>query len=194
MGGRNKKRKKGKPAILIFVEGQTEQAYFNSLRQNLELKSATVVHLLKGTGDWIDKVARSIQSNPKFKGYDAKNVFVIFDKNSDDESQILTMFQKATQRKYKVGFSNNSFELWLLAHFETISRSLITQDKLEENLTTHLGNEYQKGNSKQIDSFIGNLDTAILNSSGVKEFDLNFNSTSLPDIIKEIKELTIDPL
>lgn len=192
MGGRNKKRKKGKPAILIFVEGQTEQAYFNCLRQNFELKSATVVQLLKGSGDWIDKVSRDIKLNPKFKGYDAENVFVIFDKNSDDESQILSMFRKAKTKKYKVGFSNNSFELWLLAHFETISRSLSTQDILEKNLTAHLGNEYKKGNSKQIESFIGNLDNAISNSSGVSEFDFNFNSTSLPDVIKEIKKLSIN--
>ena len=45
---------------------------------------------------------------------------------------------------------------------------------------------------KQIESFIGNLDTAISNSSGVSEFDFNFNSTSLPDVIKEIKKLSIN--
>ena len=65
-----------------------------------------MVQLLKGSGDWIDKVSRDIKLNPKFKGYDAENVFVIFDKNSDDESPHKTTYYFLLRERIRMRMEN----------------------------------------------------------------------------------------
>lgn len=183
---RNKKKKQGRSAILIFVEGETEQAYFNSFKKNFELYGVAIVSILKGSGDWIDKAKNQARRNPKYSGYKATNIFVIFDKNGNTKEELEDMFEKAKSEGVTVGFSNNSIEVWLLAHFEQINRGFKSQRELERNLTSYLGTPYVKGNVKQIDKIVQNIRQALYNTSNVTSINLDYQTTNISDIINEI--------
>lgn len=182
---REKKKRKGKTAILIFVEGETEEAYFNSLKKLHEATSVRV-KLLKGTGDWIDKAKKQIKNNPNYKGYETINTFVIFDKNGDSKESLEKIFDKAEREGFKVGFSNHSIEVWLLAHFEQINKGFQPQSILEQKLSRYLGVPYKKGNVKQIDKIIQNVDKAIDNVTQVKMIDLEYQCTNVSELITTI--------
>lgn len=100
-----------KPSILIVCEGKnTEPSYFNQFR----LSSATVKSVGEGYNT-ISLVNRTIQLSEKQK-YD--QVWCVFDKDDFDENDFNNAIQIAQSREFGVAYSNQSFEYWLILHFD----------------------------------------------------------------------------
>ena len=80
---RNRKGKKEKRKIFILVEGETEQKYFDFLRQKLRLSNVKIkTVVLENSGQtWIEKAKRLIQNDPSFKRDSTTEVLVVFDKD-----------------------------------------------------------------------------------------------------------------
>lgn len=99
-----------KPTILIVCEGQnTEPTYFNQFK----LSSATV----KAVGDGYNTVSlvnRAIQLVNK-KNYD--QVWCVFDKDDFSENDFNNAIQMAKANNFRLAYSNQAFEYWLILHF-----------------------------------------------------------------------------
>jgi len=100
-----------KPSILIVCEGKnTETSYFNQFR----VASATVKSVGEGYNT-ISLVNRAVQIASQTK-YD--QVWCVFDKDDFDEIDFNNAVRKAQSKKYGVAYSNQSFEYWLILHFD----------------------------------------------------------------------------
>lgn len=100
-----------KPSILIVCEGEnTEPSYFNQFR----LSSATVKSVGEGYNT-TSLVNRAIQLATE-KQYD--QVWCVFDKDDFDENDFNNAIQIAETQNFKVAYSNQSFEYWLILHFD----------------------------------------------------------------------------
>ncbi|MCL1935767.1 MAG: RloB family protein [Defluviitaleaceae bacterium] len=99
----------------IFVEGETEEIYFDALKQLNEFRNSNYklkIINCKGQSNLL-KIALAGKNGKKPL---SSNVAFIFDKDHISKQE----FDKLMEKKYTIGFSNPKFELWLLAHYEEI--------------------------------------------------------------------------
>ena len=99
---RNKKGRK----VYILVEGETEQKYFDFLRQKLRLSNVKIRTLILNNSGrtWIDKAKRLLQNDPKLSRDKQTDVFVVFDKDEITVEELKAMFSKAVKENFTIGF------------------------------------------------------------------------------------------
>ena len=187
---RNKKGRKEKRKVYILVEGETEQKYFDFLRQKLRLANVKIRTLILNNSGrtWIDKAKRLLQNDPKLSRDKQTDVFVVFDKDEITVEELKAMFSKAIKEKFTIGFSNITFEVWLVAHFEHMTSHLISKQSLKDKLSRYLQAKYIKANSDQLEKIIENLDVALKNSALISKVDLCGQSTNIGEMIMKIKQ------
>jgi hypothetical protein len=97
-----------KPSILIVCEGEnTEPSYFNQFR----IASVTI----KGEGyNTVSLVNRALELSQQGK-YD--KVWCVFDKDDFDDNDFNSAIRIAEDNNFGVAYSNQSFEYWLILHF-----------------------------------------------------------------------------
>ena len=101
-----------KPSILIVCEGQnTEPSYFNQFR----ISSATVKSIGEGYNT-VSLVNRAVQLANHPKKYD--HVWCVFDKDDFSENDFNDAIRKAQEQNFGIAYSNQSFEYWLILHFD----------------------------------------------------------------------------
>ncbi len=100
-----------KPLILIVCEGEnTEPSYFNKFK----LTTATIKAVGEGYNT-ISLVNRAIELSKKNK-YD--EVWCVFDKDDFKDLDFNNAIYTANTNKFKVAYSIQSFEYWLILHFD----------------------------------------------------------------------------
>jgi len=100
-----------RPLILIVCEGKnTEPSYFNQFK----ISSATVKSVGEGYNT-LSLVNRAIHFAGQGK-YD--QIWCVFDKDDFSETDFNNATQKAQTKKFGIAYSNQSFEYWLILHFE----------------------------------------------------------------------------
>lgn len=100
-----------KPLILIVCEGEnTEPSYFNQFR----LSSATV----KSIGEGYNTISLVERTEVLKNENQYDQVWCVFDKDDFDDNDFNTAIQKAETQDFKVAYSNQSFEYWLILHFD----------------------------------------------------------------------------
>ncbi|WP_227394387.1 RloB family protein [Jeotgalibacillus aurantiacus] len=146
---RRKKRIIAPDRFLIVCEGEkTEPNYFKSFKEMINQKKKHSVDIeIKGEGaNTISLVKAAIQlkeqANP-----DYSQVWCVFDKDSFTNEQFNEACQMAEQNDIFLAYSNESFELWYVLHFE-YSQSALTRYQYVEKLKSYLG-DYKK-NQKNI--------------------------------------------
>lgn len=92
------------------------------------------------------------------------------------------------KEKFVIGFSNITFEVWLLAHFEFMTSHLISKQGLKDKLSRYLQAEYIKANSDQLEKIIEHLDGALKNSAPISKVDFYGQSTNIDAMIMKIKQ------
>lgn len=108
---RNKPFKIEKPLILIVCEGKnTEPSYFRQFK----LTSATIKPVGEGYNT-ISLVNRAMQLALE-KKYD--QVWCVFDKDDFPENDFNDAITIASANGFGVAYSNQSFEYWLILHFD----------------------------------------------------------------------------
>jgi hypothetical protein len=99
------------PVVLIVCDGKnTEPNYFDQLR----LRSVTVKTVGEGYNT-ISLVKRAIQLQ-QTRNYE--KVWVVFDKDDFKDEAFHEAIQLAEQNGFGIAWSNQSFEYWLILHFE----------------------------------------------------------------------------
>ena len=186
--------RKPNPLVLIVCEGgETEPNYFTSIRQEKRL-SGIIVKIV-GTGSASKKlieIARDLVSKEKYE-----SVWCVFD--CDDHQEIPQAFEMAKKNGFRIAFSNPSFELWYLLHFEYYSAN-IHRKKVKHKLNGHIKNNYNREYKKSMDMYpliLENQPEAIERARKLRQFHDDNNrderdnpSTSVDLLIEYLNNLS----
>ncbi|HMT91588.1 RloB family protein [uncultured Thiothrix sp.] len=135
-------QRKPNKVILIIGEGQTEQAYFEAVRQvlrspqlRLEIEPAT------SKSDPLNLVKKAKQ---RHKTGDYDHVFCVFDGDKPEEMQRARQQLDKADKAIRGFVSIPCFELWLLLHFERSDAAMPDCRQTEIRLKQHW-QHYAKG-------------------------------------------------
>lgn len=177
--GRQSKGKSLKKNIYIFTEGETEKNYFLILNKKYNSTVNVKVSIQpahKQGKNLLSHALGKIKALPKVKKNNLGGVYIIFDKDNVDNTEIEKVLSEAKENNVKVGFSNSCFEVWLLARFEKPNQSH-TKLKLYRQLEKYLDCKQYSRNHKNDIELLRQLEDlvsiAIENTSSMK----NFNQT-----------------
>lgn len=120
-----------KPSILIVCEGEnTEPSYFNQFR----ITSAKVKSVGEGYNT-ISLVNRALALSQQ-GNYD--QVWCVFDKDDFNDNDFNSAIQIAVANNFGVAYSNQSFEYWLILHFNDHQGGGMHRDSYNDKINEHL--------------------------------------------------------
>jgi hypothetical protein len=120
-----------KPSILIVCEGEnTEPSYFNQFR----ITSAEVKSIGEGYNT-VSLVNRALTLSQQ-GNYD--QVWCVFDKDDFNDNNFNSAIQIAEANKFGVAYSNQSFEYWLILHFNDHQGGGMHRNSYNERINEHL--------------------------------------------------------
>lgn len=134
-----------KPTILIICEGKnTEPSYFNQFK--------VITATIKALGDGNNTVSLVNQAiTLKAKG-DYDEVWCVFDKDDFSSNDFNNAIVMANANNLGIAYSNQSFEYWLILHFEDHQGAAMHRNEYEKTLNKYLepfGTSYE-GNGNKI--------------------------------------------
>jgi hypothetical protein len=163
-----------KPSILVVCEGKnTESDYFNYFK----IKSVNV-KCIEGYNT-ISLINKTIQFYGKEK-YD--QIWCVFDKDDFSDENFNNAILKAHSKKIETAYSNQSFEYWLILHFNDHQGGKMHRkyyNKKINDLLKPFNVKYDGKNSKKItDDFFELLDGTD-EKTGKKRVDLAMDRAEL---------------
>lgn len=158
-------------SILIVCEGQqTEPLYFEAF----EVYSASVKVI--GTGKNTESLVNEAM---KYIGeYD--EVWCVFDKDSFKSQQFNNACKKAEEKGMRVAYSNESFELWYLLHFQFLESKIDRKtciEKLNRTFKEKFGETYRKNDRFNFERLKPLQNTAVKHA---KRLAKNYSSHETP--------------
>ncbi|MGB7443296.1 MAG: RloB family protein [Coleofasciculaceae cyanobacterium] len=172
--------------FLIVCEGkETEPNYFKSFRV------PRVVIEIQGLGKNPTNLVEKAKDLRKQEDYD--QVWCVFDCNSWTENDFNSAIKNAQKGKIKVAYSNESFELWYILHFQFLDNGIPRKDYCKK-LTSLIGYEYQKNSDVIYDELIDKQHTAIKNADNLlKQYNplnpaMDNPSTTVHLLVKELNQ------
>lgn len=184
--------------IRLFVQGEcTEKDYFEHLKRHLRLSSLTIKVESQSPENLIDRTKTTI-SRDKDAPFSAIYYVVDVDDTSDEQfRQAFKAAKDATNRKTEYHFvvSHESFEAWLLAHFEDIRNKNIPRKTMGEKLQDrkmlngpngkNVSNNFPVEDYKQAVGRVTHCD--------FDEVNRETTSTAMPHLITELIKLKPKP-
>jgi hypothetical protein len=153
---RKEKTREVRQRFLIICEGEkTEPNYFKCFQ------APTLVIIIKGTGKSPLEIISEAKNKTKDDDYD--QVWCVFDRDNWEESQFEEAIAQAEKEEFKVAYSNESFELWYLLHFEFINTAIPRKD-YQKKLTTLLKKTYTKNSEDMYEKLQDKQTIAIRNA------------------------------
>ena len=180
--------------ILLFVQGEcTEKDYFKLLRSRLRLQSLTIITESQSPENLVEQTQTTI-SREDDAPFSAIYYVVDVDDTSDEQfRQAFKAAKDATNRKTEYHFvvSHESFEAWLLAHFEDIRNKNIPRKTMGEKLQ---GRKMLNGPSekKVSNNFpVEDYEQAVeqVTHCAFDEVNRETTSTAMPHLITELIKL-----
>lgn len=157
-----------KPSILIVCEGKnTEPSYFNQFR----ITSAKVKSIGEGYNT-ISLVNRALELSQQVT-YD--QVWCVFDKDDFNDTDFNSAVQIALSNDFGVAYSNQSFEYWLILHFNDHQGGGMHRDIYNDKINEHLKPfkvTYDGNGTKLIEEDFFELLDGIDNKTNRKRTDL----------------------
>ncbi len=179
------KGKSAKKSFFIITEGESEERYFSLFRQFYRCSGVKIKKINPCSGQIINKAKVHWQREGVSSSKYSKRI-VIIDRDSLSEVEFNNIRKKALDENIDIVFSNESFEVWLLAHFEDVTKGRISLTELKRRLTNYLGQEYKKGDIGQIKTILRYYDRAIENTKNVNEISYHEQCTNVSRLCQEI--------
>lgn len=166
---RSLQRKPGKrlprSTTLVVCEGETERAYFKTIRHHYRLSNAEIV-IAETNQDSapINVVTCAKQKNDRAGGYD--HIYCVFDRNGHESFERAREMIRSLARAGKNALpiqeivSIPCFEVWILLHFERTDTSFGSCHEVIQRVRSHLP-RYEKTDEKISKHLINHLDTAL---------------------------------
>lgn len=181
------------PQIHMYTEGQTEVLYFNQLKKHFRVKDRkklTIKHINKQGLNLFHHV------NTLYRKHDfdvsPTDIVLVIDKDQTSISDLERLKEGCQQKGYQVIFSNHSFELWILLHFERVSTFMENQALLRR-LDLVIGRKYQKTDEHFIEKLVDKIQRAIEHSNEMPGEITDFSRNPYTNVGKIIPTLfTLD--
>lgn len=123
--------KEEKERFLIICEGKnTEPSYFNKFK----LSTATI----KSVGEGYNTTSLVKRAEQLSKEDDYDQVWCVFDKDDFPNENFNSAIFKAEGMGFKVAYSNQAFEYWLILHFEDHQGGAMNRNLYCEKLNSYL--------------------------------------------------------
>jgi hypothetical protein len=149
--------------ILVVCEGQkTEPNYFNAFPVDKEV----VVLEVSGSGANTDTLvleAGSLRQAAIDRKQPYNQVWCVFDRDAFPPDRTNRAFDLASQRKIRIAFSNQSFELWYVLHFN-FHDTPQTRQRYVEMLSRYMERTYQKNDTEMYAALLSRQPVAIRNA------------------------------
>ena len=192
--------------FIIYCEGQnTEPEYFKSFPVNTETK-VEAIGLGRSRIALVKKVLEQLSEKGLLKdqnNYDSdRQIWCVFDFDTRGEKGEAEDFNNAIKlaedNEINVAYSNDSFELWFVLHFQYIDASL-TRKEYYKILSKHFGWNYEK-NGKTLEmskSIYGMLfekiEDALINAQKLSDkYHDDKNQPSNHNPITKVHELVLE--
>lgn len=147
--------KKLRQSILIVSEGsKTEPLYFEQFKNRLPkevVKNFVILGEGANTISLIKAAKRENKNRKKNFGRSFDQTWIVFDRDSFDVGNVNQACHQAIDQGYHLAYSNESFELWYLLHFQYLDTKIGRSDyikKLNEILTKIGLPKYSKSDEK----------------------------------------------
>ena len=159
----SRKSRKIKPnkTYQVICCGYTEYHYLDIYKRNNRLHYSIKINVKAVRPDQQVAYANKICKN-------IDKCFVLFDydsffKSTGEVKQLIEKFE--TKDKFKIVFSNECFDLWILAHFERITKSYIDRQSISRKLDRIFGQNYEslKADTSMLRKLTEQIDDAIKN-------------------------------
>ena len=136
---RSSGRQRRKNVQIVVTEGLSEQIYLERIRARF---GDIPVHAVNASGGDIKKLKREcIKLIREKEAWDMLAVVTDVDEKTADE--IVKFDEWCKENSVELYISNPSFEVFLLMHYTDV-KAWMSQEDLEEALTSHLGRRYDK--------------------------------------------------
>ena len=136
---RSSGRQRRKNVQIVVTEGLSEQIYLERIRARF---GDIPVHAVNASGGDIKKLKREcIKLIREKEAWDMLAVVTDVDEKTADE--IVKFDEWCKENLVELYISNPSFEVFLLMHYTDV-KAWMSQEDLEEALTSHLGRRYDK--------------------------------------------------
>lgn len=120
-----------KPSILIVCEGEnTEPSYFNQFR----ITSAKV----NSVGEGYNTVSLVNRARILAQQGNYDQVWCVFDKDDFNDNDFNSAIQIAEANNFGVAYSNQSFEYWLILHFNDHQGGGMHRNSYNDKINEHL--------------------------------------------------------
>lgn len=138
---------------LIVTEGATEEAYLS------HFKTTTGPEIVNGCDNKLSLVKKAIIERDRriAKGKFVKGdaLWVVFDRDIDptnpvDKQAFNEALSLAEREGVNLAYSNDSFELWYLLHFQEVSTSLHRRT-IDLKLSKHIGRTYKSRHKSKVE-------------------------------------------
>lgn len=160
--------------VLIFTNGITEKIYFELIKE--KKITAYTLKINHFTANPEQLVRKAIEYKEQSDGT-INQIWCIFDiDNSHNEKVLEPALILANKNRIQIGYSNLSFEVWLLLHYTTIIAQTTNNNKLIKNIDDLYHNNikckqnYDKTNKNDLKKyFISHLKDAITNAKVIHQ-------------------------
>ena len=202
---RTAKKREIKNIFTIYCEGEnTEPGYFKSFPVNTETEVQAIGLGMSKTA-LVKKVIEELNNRKYLRGqkkYDAdRQIWCVFDfdktRKSNEKQDFNNAVQIAEEKQIKVAYSNDSFELWFILHYQYIDSEL-SRDGYYKILSKHFRFDYEKKgkNLDQVKNYYEKLkdkmDTAIENANNLEKIHKKTLSPSDQIPITKVHKLVME--
>ncbi|MBN2736053.1 MAG: RloB domain-containing protein [Spirochaetales bacterium] len=108
--------------LLLVVEGETEQIYFNQLKADLRVTNLSIEPKIAPRKDPLNIVERAVLENSK-KDFDYTWCIFDLDTISSNPDRYEKALKLSKQKKFYLAESLPCFELWYLLHFRFTTKA-----------------------------------------------------------------------
>lgn len=180
---------------LLIVDGETEEVYFKNILQRYKMSAKDVKRVAPSGGQAVSFGMNEANSFETAMRKQYSNYYIIIDRDNISRAEFEHIRREADQRQnVTLIFSNVSFEVWLLAHYQRMTDRPVDANVdnawYRQELSNCLDEPYKKGDSVQLDKIISSaehpIDTAFSNTSAIQELDYDYQCTNVGPFLRQL--------
>lgn len=180
---------------LLIVDGDTEEQYFKNILQRYNMSAKDVKQVAPSGGNAVTFALSEAHSFESAMRKRYENYYIIIDRDYLSRDEFERIRREADQRQnVTLIFSNVSFEVWLLAHYQRMTDRPVDANAdnawYRQVLSICLNEYYKKSNSAQLDKIISSakhpIDTAFNNTSAIQELNYDNQCTNVGPFLRQL--------
>lgn len=135
IGRKSSGKRRRKPVVYLICEGsETEIRYFKKFRsRECNIDIIPIPSQYKSADKLVQKAKATIGFSPYYPD-EGDMIWCVFDRDDNTNAMLAKAKQEALKEGYQIAFSNPSFEIWFLLHFNNQTTSIENCDAVMKQL------------------------------------------------------------